>query len=362
MASPSLSTGYSGSESLDSVSNSADSDFTENLVDSMTHPSFISSLVSHCVSMRSVSPRDNQPAGSEMPAKVPEANEQAELREAAGEESNIEAEQVTLKDSSNPDSLNSGSKIQKPKKSEQRKTSEIIIIPEVNSDFNVSESCLQLSVEFTDSDSESETETETDSTNPTSSRDQDEKDFGAKKKESFISEIEFRPKTEYLLEIAPAEAQQIISGDKEDDTGADGGHEDPDRADQSEIPDHSEAQRGSENHSEHFVEVKSITINEDETVEQASAITKPVVSGSSEDLAGLTKWSSQQRLIIVVDEKDEAMSASATNITTDVLTSKTIISITTSPMSRYYYALKRALDFSHCLIREHRDWNVFGGV
>ena len=52
--------------------------------------------------------------------------------------------------------------------------------------------------------------------------------------------------------------------------------------------------------------------------------------------SGLTKWASQQRLIIVVDEKSGGDVNSGTKITTDVDASKTIITITTAAtMTRY---------------------------
>ena len=50
--------------------------------------------------------------------------------------------------------------------------------------------------------------------------------------------------------------------------------------------------------------------------------------------SALTKWSSQQRLIILVDEKNPSEDGTATNITTDC-DSTTIITITTAASSRY---------------------------
>ena len=177
MSPSSLSTGFnSGSESFDSVSNSADSDFTETYNDSISpinDHSFISSLVSHCVSIGS--------------AKSPDLSSITEGIEG----------QIT---GSEEQSLESFSE---SKKSENRKKSEIVIVPELNSDFGnlgaSEESCLPLSVDFSDTESECEPSSLTDFV-----RDDSE---DRKKKESFVSEIEFRPKSEFLLEISATRDQ-----------------------------------------------------------------------------------------------------------------------------------------------------------
>jgi hypothetical protein len=78
-------------------------------------------------------------------------------------------------------------------------------------------------------------------------------------------------------------------------------------------------------------------VSGEKALPESVELTPPVVAGFNPepDLSGLTKWSSQQRLIIVVDEKnDDASAASATNITTHVDTSRTVITITTAPMTR----------------------------
>ena len=72
------------------------------------------------------------------------------------------------------------------------------------------------------------------------------------------------------------------------------------------------------------------------TSSKSSSRKSSISSLDQNELRGsaLTKWSSQQRLIILVDEKNPSEDGTATNITTDC-DSTTIITITTAASSRY---------------------------
>ena len=86
---------------------------------------------------------------------------------------------------------------------------------------------------------------------------------------------------------------------------------------------------------ESIVETETSSSDDSDSESRLEKLKNEVLSKLVESESSLTKWSSQQRLIIVVDEKNNETEdgMSATNITTDC-DSNTIITITTATTTR----------------------------